>query len=175
MEKKIFVGFFVALFALGGLYSAVIIGAPSTGSSPATYGRYRFVVEIDGIVSAGFMEVEGLNVTIEVISYREGIEQPAVRLLPGIANYGPLTLRRGLTTNQELWDWMEKLLDGTVDKRNMAVVILDQSGNEIARVYLSDAWPNKWALGKLDSQDSKLAIEEIVIQYESLDFETSAD
>lgn len=153
---------FIGIFAIRNAQSPV-------GERPEIYGRYMFLVEIDGIVQAGFREVEGLNVTVDVWEYREGNEATAPRLEPGLVHYGPLILRKGLTQNTELWNWMEKTIQGNVERKNIAVIILDNKAMEVARYQLSEAWPSSWRLSKLDSQGIGPVIEELVIQYESLD------
>ena len=73
-------------------------------------GRYRFLVQIDGISRVGFREVEGLSAIIDVVKYREGSDATmSSRLEPGLAEYGPLVLRYGVVSsksgvNKELWD-----------------------------------------------------------------------
>jgi phage tail-like protein len=93
-------------------------------------------------------------------------------LIPGIVRYGPLVLRDGITTNTELWEWMESIIEGTDDRRAMSVIILDRQGNDITRYNLSEAWPSGYSVDKLDSMGSSVAIEELVIQYEKLERET---
>jgi phage tail-like protein len=59
------------------------------------YRNFRFRVEIDGILAAGFSEVQiGESVT-EVIDYREGNEPAHVRKLPGLQKFGIVTRDEG--------------------------------------------------------------------------------
>ena len=63
-------------------------------------GRHRFRVEIDGIASLGFREVEGVCVSIEVQDFREGTDISSIsRTGPGVVYYGPLVLRNAMTGN----------------------------------------------------------------------------
>lgn len=151
--------------------TAVVFGlvlsvyAPPTGQPlPA----YNFLVEIDGIVEASFMEVEGLNITVDVIEYREGSDS-SIMLIPGVARYGPLVLKNGLTESNELLEWLETTVDGTLTKRSLSVIILYPNGAEAARYNCYEAWPSSWRLSELDSLDGEIAFEEIVIQYELLE------
>jgi len=154
----------------------VSIGASVMGGRPEPYGNFRFRVEIDGIIKAGFKEVEGLNVTVDVVEYREGNELTTnPMLLPGLSHYGPLILRYGVTMNtQEMWEWMEEVLDGdlTSARRSMSLIVQDSEGNDAVRYNLSEVWPSGWSLGKLDSVGRSMAIEELVIQYEGLERES---
>jgi phage tail-like protein len=138
-------------------------------------GRYRFLVEIDGITRAAFREVEGLGVTVDVVEYREGSDVAmAPRLEPGLAHYGPLVLRYGVIStsgggNRELWNWVKQTIEGNTQRRNIAVIVLDRRGNEVVRYNLSNAWPSSWRLDKLDGRSSCALFEELTLQYEALD------
>jgi len=72
LNKKILVIALVILVVSGAgaifMTAGVIAPAPAR---PQVYGKYNFVVEIDGIVQAGFREVEGLNATVEVWEYKK--------------------------------------------------------------------------------------------------------
>lgn len=174
MNKKVL----AVVLVIASCTSVFFIGAGVgvTGVRKDPYGNYRFRVEIDGIIKAGFKEVEGLNVTVDVVDYREGSEPTTnPHLLPGLSHYGPLILRYGVTQDcQEMWGWMEKVLAGHMDsaRRSMSVIILDSEGNDVVRYNLVEAWPSGWSLGKLDSVGRSMAIEELVIQYEGLDRES---
>lgn len=161
----------IALVIIIGVVSAAftIRAQAPAGSRPEPFIKYRFIVEIDGIVQASFLEVEGLNVTVEVIEYREGADPTSAMLMPGLPHYGPLILRNGLTKNNELLDWMEKTVGGRLERKNLSVVILNAEGNEIARYNVWNAWPSRWSLGKLDSLGVGPIIEELVIQYEGFE------
>ena len=175
MNKKILVTVLAILaVSVSAIFMAQSAIAPSS-TRPEVYGKYNFLVEIDGIVQAGFAEVEGLNATIDVWEYREGNEQTTPRLEPGLAHYGPLVLRWGVTKSADLWNWMEQTLQGNTARRNISVIILNQKREEVVRYNLYNAWPSSFSVDKLDSEYSGPAIEELVIQYERLDRETSTD
>lgn len=170
LNKRILAAILAVVIAgsISGIFVIRSAVAP-TGDRVDRHGKYRFLVEIDGITQAAFSEVEGLNVTVGVWEYRDGSGPTAPMLEPGLARYGPLVLRWGLTESSELWDWMEGTITGDVQRRNIAVVILDKKGSELTRYCLSEAWPSGWSLGKLDSLGKTAVIEELVIQYEGLD------
>ncbi|MFO7968296.1 MAG: phage tail protein [Archaeoglobaceae archaeon] len=154
---------------------AVTVSAVNGREEP--YPKYKFRVEIDGIVQAGFNEAEGLNVNVSVVEYRDGTDlSNAPQLVPGTAHYGPLVLKNGVTESNELWMWMEETIDGSMTKRNMAVIIQDWKGNDVKRILLTDAWPSSWKMGKLEANPSPFVeeplLEEIVIQYEGMEVKT---
>ena len=73
------------------------------------YGRFNFLVEIDGVTVAGFSEASGLTTDSNVMEYRNGDENnhgvSTVRKLPGLVKFNNIVLKRGVTADQSLWNW----------------------------------------------------------------------
>lgn len=133
-------------------------------------GQFNFVVEIDGIVSASFKSVEGLESTTEVVEYRSGIDMiKSQRKIPGLTTYSNIILKRGNIINDELWNWRKKVVDGNVERKNGAIVITGDNGEEIVRFGFLDAWPVRWRLSTLDGMGNKCLIEELEIAIEKLE------
>ena len=156
------------------ILTILIIVSTAVATAPSAKKKYplpssNFIVEIDGIASSSFTHVEGVSGTTEVIEYREGNEQNTVRLFPGLTRYGPITLKRGLSDNSELWDWYESNIDEPVDARSMSIIFLDRCRNEQVRYIFAECWPSDYYIEPLDSNPSGIAIEVIVIQCESMD------
>ncbi|MGH3045014.1 MAG: phage tail protein [Gaiellaceae bacterium] len=134
------------------------------------FKNYSFVVEIDGIASSAFKSVSGLAAEAEVIEYREGSDPlSSSRKLPGRVRYPNVRLSRGLTTTRDLWDWWETVVNGTVDRRNVAIILLDDSRTEVERWFLRDAWIAKFEAPDLDASGNEVAIETIELAHEGLD------
>lgn len=136
------------------------------------YGAYNFLVEIDGVTRAGFTECSGLSSETDVIEYREGAEPARLRKLPGLTKYANLTLKRGVTSNRDLWEWRKAIVDGQLDRRAVSVILLDQARQEVLRINLRDAWPCKWEGPTLRSSGSEVAIETLELTHEGLTVET---
>jgi phage tail-like protein len=134
-KKRIYLTLAILITAISlGIAYINLVSAPPSGP-PAPHGGFSFRVEIDGIVTSSFSEVEGLNVTVDVIESREGTEEIKPRTSPGVAHFGPLILRRGITTpSRELWEWMKLTLEGTVDKRDMSVILMSPSREDLMRI-----------------------------------------
>lgn len=65
-----------------------------TGPDPSA--GYRFLVELDGVASAGFMEVSGRSAAIAPVDYRESSDRGATRTLPGLRTFGDVGPTMGL-------------------------------------------------------------------------------
>jgi len=134
------------------------------------YGRFNFLLEIDGLVAAAFSEVSGLASETEVIEYREGSDKAnTVRKLPGLTKFSNLVLKRGVTPDKSLWNWRKTVTDGAVQRANGSVVLLDENHEEILRWNFYRAWPCKWEGPALNSKSSEVAIETLEITHEGLE------
>jgi len=136
---------------------------------------YNFKLLINGVTEGHFTEVTGLGVQVERISYREAGNNAVVRAIPGRVTYASVTLRYGLTSSHELWDWLMTAVEGRVSRRNVSIVMLDSSGTtEVLRWNLINAWPQEWYGAPLDAMSRELAIETLVLAHEGLHRETGS-
>jgi phage tail-like protein len=141
--------------------------SPATRIDPYIIGN--FLVEIDGITSASFSEVSGLEASIDVIDYRNGDSKvDSVQKLPGSNKFTNITLRRGMVPDLSLWNWMQTGLNGNVQRTSVSITLLDRADNPVWRWNLTNAWPCKWAAPVLNAQSNVVAIETLEICYEGL-------
>lgn len=134
------------------------------------YRNYNFKLDISGVTAGHFTECSGLGVRVTPIEYREGGNQSIVRHIPGRVDYAAVTLRYGLTESRELWDWMQTAVAGTVERKNVSIVLLDSAGNdEAVRWNLVDAWPSEWHGAPLDALQNEIAIESLTLVFDSLE------
>ncbi|WP_456434545.1 phage tail protein [Thermosulfuriphilus sp.] len=140
------------------------------GQRKDPYRNFRFLVEIDGIVQAGFSEATIADSSQDVIEYREGSDPPTLRKLPGLAKYGNLTLKWGVTDSLELYHWRKLVEDGKIDqaRRNVAVIVLDEEGRPAARWEFQAAWPSKYDAPDLNAKGNDVAIETLEIAHEGM-------
>lgn len=135
------------------------------------YRNNHFLVEIDGITSASFLSVEGIESLTDVLEYRNGSEASLPRSLPGLHRASNLVLRRGLTENQELWQWRQTVLEGRAERRSGAILILDQTRTPVLRITFREAWPCRWSLSRLDALTKETILEEVELVVEELRLE----
>ena len=75
-----------------------------TGERRDPYRGFKFRVEITGITRFGFREVSGLDSANDPIDYREGEDKTStISKLPGLKKFSPITLKRGITDDKEIW------------------------------------------------------------------------
>ena len=141
-----------------------------TGERTDPYKNFRFLVEIDGVVQAGFSEALIPDTTQEPIEYRNGNESPTVRKLPGLIKYGNLTLKWGITDSLELYEWRKLVEQGKTKeaRRNLAVILMDEEGNSASRWEFAEAWPSKYDAPDLDGKGNDVAVETLEIVHEGM-------
>lgn len=133
------------------------------------FGKFNFLVEIDGITSAGFKDVSGLDDSTGVGTYREGNDPTlGLRKLPGLLQSSNITLSRGITANAELWSWRRSVASGEPDRRNISIILADERGQPQIQWDLRNAWPVKWTGPSLDATSGDAAIEQLEIAHEGL-------
>jgi phage tail-like protein len=133
------------------------------------YKVFKFRVEIDGLTSAAFSEVSGLDSETVVIEYRTGSEPNSVRKLPGLTKYPNIVLKRGITQDAELWNWRQRVVDGDVDRRNGSIILQDDSGQDQVRWNFRNGWPCKLQGPHLNAHGNDVAIETLEISHEGLE------
>jgi len=134
------------------------------------YRNSRFLLEIDGIVQAGFSEVTIPDISTDPIEYREGNEDTTVQKIPGLTKYGNMTLKWGITDSMELFEWRKQVIQGkTGTKKNIAVILQDEGGNPAARWEFREAWPSKYGAPDLNARGNDIAIETIEITHEGME------
>lgn len=147
-----------------------------TVSYPFTTFNFSVEIEVPGIsqqvCSAAFSDCDGLEMTMEVKTIREGGNNGEQIRLTGPLSYGQLTLKRGMTSTFDLWDWFNAtLLDASLRAKRAEIVLLARDGKtERARFVLKRCVPIKLKAPVLNAKDGAIAIEELQLAYESLTF-----
>lgn len=138
---------------------------------PDPYRNFRFLVEMDGIVQAGFSECSGLASNIEVIEYREGGDPSTVSKMPGKMSYPDITLKWGTTDSRELFDWHQQVVSGTIPlpRKNGSIILQDDSGAEKVRWNFFRAWPSKWAGPTFTAKGNDVSIETLTLSCERVE------
>lgn len=134
--------------------------------------NFRYRLEIDGIVQAGFSEVAIGDASNDPIEYREGNELTAVRKLKGLNKYGSVTLKWGLTDSIELANWHRMVVDDAIHldaaRKTVVIRIQDDSGADKAAYEVTRAWPTKYNPTDLNGKGNEVAIESLELANEGV-------
>ncbi|HEY2031757.1 MAG TPA: phage tail protein [Myxococcales bacterium] len=138
---------------------------------------FNFGVEItmpgaaSPLVGASFSECDGLEMTMEVKTIREGGNNSRQIRLTGPLAYGQLVLKRGMTRDRSLWDWFDNVMIDPTIRATAEVVMFAQLEGALqptARFILSSCLPVKLKAPALNAKDGIVAIEELQVAYEQL-------
>src|SRR6266545_1973955 len=119
-----------------------------TGQRNDPYRGFNFRVEInglDGTIQAGFREAGGMTLNTDPVEYREGNEvRLNVRKLTGLRKFANITLKRGYSQDIRIWKWYQNVLNGVDDRREGALILLDEQRNPVLRWNFDGGWICKW-------------------------------
>lgn len=142
---------------------------------------FNFEVEIQAngqsaLCEASFSECDGMELTMDVKTIRAGGDNGRQIKLTGPMAFGTLTLKRGMTTNFDLWRWVSGY-SRTTDQRKRAevkIVIKTPDGQSAQATFkLSRCVPLKLKAPALNAKDGVVAIEELQLAYESIELDES--
>jgi len=168
--------------------SASIGFGTQASSDESVFNAFNFKVEIETedssgsqtLCNAAFAECDGLEMSMDVKTIKQGGDNARVIHLPGRFSYGQLTLKRGMTTNFDLWDWMAQVRspEGMGKKATITVILLSSSSegglldagekSPLVSFQLDGCIPIKMRAPSLNAKDGQIAIEEMQIAYEKL-------
>ncbi len=145
------------------------------------FTAFNFSVEINvpfigpKLCNAAFSECDGLEMSMDVKTIREGGNNTEQIRMVGAVNYGTLTLKRGMTSSFDLWDWFDAQQHGNPaqlrkDLRGDAeVVMLGADGKtEMVRFSLKKCLLTKLKAPPLNAKDGVVAIEEMQLSYQAM-------
>ena len=78
-------------------------------------------------------------------------------------------LRRGFAGDASLFEWWNELVQGNLSRKNVAIVLLDEQRQEVARWLLRRAWPSKWVGPELRGLGNEVAIETLELSHEGIE------
>ena len=134
---------------------------------------------IDELGDGGFQECSGLEIEMDVDTFKEGgrNDQQVQRL--GRVTSPNLVLKRGLVypkdgqANRELWTWLQEVAGGVRPARRYdgTVEVEGLEDEIVARWSFQRALPAKLVGPKLDAKSGEIAIEELHLAHEGLRME----
>ena len=131
------------------------------------YRGFKFKVQIDGITKAGFREVSGLDAGTDAVDYRDG-DGTTMRKLAGLQKFSNITLKRGITQDQDLYKWRSMVMDGKIKdaRKNGQIIVLDDEGNEAAEWTFTEGWPTKLTGPTLNATANEVVVDVLEIAHE---------
>ncbi len=135
-------------------------------------GAFHFSLDVQGIEMATFTEASGFENTSEVIEYRDVDKDGKIyiRKTFGGVKWGDLTLKRGATSDNSLFDWRQHVLDGNYDEARKDGTITGRSaqGAPVIQYTFTRGWISKYTGPSFSAKGNETAVESIVITHEGL-------
>jgi phage tail-like protein len=144
------------------------IAQPGKRFDPLTTSRFSLSIEIDNVQEAGFSEVSGLEAEVDIFEYQEGGVNGFTHKLAGPAKFPNVTLKRGITHSNGLWEWFSKVAQGKIERKNLSVVLHNQAGDQVRRWDLTQAYPVKWVGPGLKADENATSIETLELAHKGM-------
>ncbi len=134
---------------------------------------FKFGLEIEGKLSGYFTTVGGIGSESEVVEHKivnPDTGETIIQKIPGRLTWTEVSLKRGVTSTIDVWQWRQEVVDGKVDdaRTNCSVVAFNQANEEIARWNFENAWPSKVTGPDMDSGGTDYMVEEMTIVHEGM-------
>jgi phage tail-like protein len=134
---------------------------------------FKFGLEIEGKLSGYFTQVTGIGSETEVIQQKvvnSETGETIIQQIPGRLSWTPVTMKRGVTSSMDIWEWRQDVVDGKIDdaRTNCSIVAYSQDNTEIARWNFENAWPSKVVGPEMDAGSTNYTIEDVTIVHEGV-------
>src|SRR5687767_1146236 len=104
-------------------------------SGPTTedpLAAFNFQLEVSGMMTGFFTEISGIGSEHEIIEHKvmTASGQEVVKKIPGRLKWNDITLKRGITTNMDAWQWRKQVETGGISgaRYNGTITMFDQTG-----------------------------------------------
>lgn len=158
--------------------------------------NFKFQVSIShpkkayGGAKLGFMSVSGLNITTEVIAYREGGMNTTTQKMPGQSDFAPITLSKGVIIgDQRMLDWMLQIFSvqqgagtkasGADFRATMVINVMDHPVTMgpvpvKAAFKVFNAWPTAVAFSDLDAGANAILVQQMTLAHEGFQYKLAS-
>ncbi len=138
-------------------------------TTPFTAFRFEIILDLDqptaGLASplcdAAFAECDGLEMTMEPKIVESASVTNRQQRLIGPMKYGQITLKRGMTSNLQLWQWFAQTRPGSVLTAHGQITMWDTDGTPVIQFTLQGCLPVKVRAPALNAREGLIAIEEL--------------
>jgi phage tail-like protein len=134
---------------------------------------FKFALEIEGKLTGYFTNVSGIGSETETIEQKvvNDAGETMIYKIPGRHSWTEITLKRGVTSNLDIWQWRKDVLEGKIDKArtNCSIAALAQDNSEVARWNFTNAWPTKVTGPEMDAGGADYMVEEVTIVHEGVE------
>ena len=137
--------------------------------------KFHFLVEWGG-AKIGFTEVTGLEVSTEVIEYRDGASPEYHKIkMPGMQKFSNITLKRGtFKGDNDFYNWWNTVALNTIERRDVIISLLNENHEPVIVWKAKNVWPVKVQSTDLKAEGNEVAIETMELAHEGLTIQNEA-
>src|SRR5678816_3558754 len=106
--------------------------------------KFHFQVEWGGS-KIGFTEVTGLDVSTDMIEYREGSSPEYHKIkMPGMQKFSNITLKRGtFKGDNDFYNWWNTIALNTIERRNLVISLLNENHEPVVLSLIHISEPTR--------------------------------
>ncbi len=139
---------------------------------------FYFSLSFEG-EDAAFKEVSGISKDLGIEEVTSGGENRFKYRLPNVNSSQNLVLKRAIVpTGSKLIAWCSSTMDDglatAIETKDVSVNLLDNEGKVLKKWTFYNAYPVKYAVSDLKSQESEILIETIELAYNYFDIGSSS-
>jgi phage tail-like protein len=120
------------------------------------------------VALGGFSECVGLEMSLQIEEFREGGNNGRALKFPTRVTWSNITLKKGVSSGTELWDWHYSFAVGRGRRRDGVIVLLDDRQVPHNVWFFRRGLPVKYTGPALNAAQSSVAIESVEIAHEGL-------
>lgn len=133
---------------------------------------FSYRLEIEGQSAGYFTGLSGIGSESEVIAHKVIDQQgrEIVRKIPGRLTWTNVVLKRGITSDMQVWQWRKMVEDGMMmgSRKNVSVIMMDRNYEDVARWEFTNAWPCRITGPSVKSGSNEFGIEEVEFTCEGM-------
>ncbi|MEM8641110.1 MAG: phage tail protein [Cyanobacteria bacterium P01_G01_bin.54] len=134
---------------------------------------FYYKVTIGDEDAIAFSEASGLTLEYETITYKHGLSYKEGNIyMPGLQTDVNLTLKKGIVkADNYLLQWIQSVNLNTVEKRDIRIDLLNESGEPTVSWLVYDAFPKKLEAPSFNATSNEVAIESLELLARDLKIE----
>ncbi len=136
---------------------------------------FNFMLEV-GDLKGYFTECSGVGSEHEIVEQKvvDANGHEVVRKIPGRLKWQDISLKRGITSDMQIWQWRDIVVKGDMKsaRKPATITMLDRNYSPVAVWHFTNAWPSKVTGPSFKADDNSFGIEEVSIVHEGMYRET---
>jgi phage tail-like protein len=133
---------------------------------------FNFMLEIEGKLAGYFTECNGIGSENEIVEHKvvDTAGREIVRKIAGRLKWTDVTLKRGITSNLEIWKWRELVVQGKMGdaRQDITITMMSRDYKPVAIWNFSKAWPSKVTGPAFKADDNSFGVEEVTLVHEGM-------